>query len=331
MFGRDLKKFPNDLARILIKWAINSYHMRRTAIVFVVAVSLMTMLMINLLPSSAISGTGSASGTITGTVDINISDNTISMTGLSFSAGGDTATINSQTRYLFESENDGGASNDGITFDEGTTNVAVYYYVNTTAFSAPSGVTASLWDWTWYKKAGSTYNPQSWNGVSVGGAYGAYMVQNITATTAASVSGTVTPPSGVTATGEGSTTVTILVSSDGNSWQETTISLYFVTDGTTLYFDDDSNMNEGSETGVAVFSVSATGDQVNILGNSFVLTSSIPSGTSSQFSLYFGFYSDETANSTPNGTSFSYYILLALPFGKPGTYSATMTITGSQA
>ncbi len=305
--------------------------MKKPTFGLIAAVGIIAILTINLIPSSGITGTGSASGTITGTVDINISDNTISMTGLSFSSGGDTATIGSETRYLFESENDGGASNDGITFDEGTTNVAVYYYINTTSFSAPSGVTASVWDWTWYKKAGSTYNPQSWNGVTVGGAYGSYMVQNITATTASTVSGAITPPSGVTATGGGSTTVTVLVSSDGNNWQETTISLYFVTDGTTLYFDDDNNMNEVTETGVSVFSVTATGGQVSILGNSFVLTSSIPAGTSSTFSLYFGFYSDESANSTPNGTNFTYYILLALPFGKAGTYSATMTITGSQA
>ncbi len=300
-------------------------------LVWVGSIILVGILLVGLIPSSAITGTGSASGTITGAVDINITDSTISMTGLTFSQSGDTATIGSATRYIFDSENDGGATNDGITFSEGTTNVAVYYYVNTTSFSAPSGVTASVWDWTWYKKSGNTYNPQSWNGVTVGGAYGAYMVQNITATTASSVTGSVTPPSGVTATGEGSTTVTVLVSTDGTNWQETTITLYFVTDGTTLYFDDDSNMNEVTETGVNYFSVTATGGQVSILGNTFVLTTAIPSGTSSTFSLYFGFYSDESANTNVDGTSFTYYIILALPFGPAGTYSATMTITGSAA
>ena len=315
---------------ILLPFLMN---IRKTTIYAVMGVALIGILLVMVLrPSSGVTGTATSSGTVSGTVDLSITDSSVSLTGLDFSTA-DTATLSSQTRYIFDSESDGGATNDKIEFNEGTTNVKVYYYISVSSFSVPTNNPYSG-DYTWilFKETTNTADPNNWNGVATAlGAYGAYVYANYS-TTVVSGAGSITPPSGVTASFSGTITVEFLGSvSDGDNWVESSFTLYLIVSDTgSLYVDDDADMSETTETGQSVSTLTATGDQISILGNPFVLTSAIPTAAGNSVTFNFGWYSDETANGQTGGTTMNFYTALALRQGIAGTYSASITITGTQ-
>ncbi len=277
----------------------------------------------------AITSDTTVSADLTGTVSISVTDSNISLTNLDFGQT-ETATISGETRYIFESENDGVTSADSISFNEDTTNAKAYYYLNVTSFTAPSGVIPDPKTWVLFKDTTNTMNSTEWNVGTTWGSYGTYVFfeYNVTLTSGGA---TITPPSGVTEEVSGSVTVTYMSSSDGNKWAVNSFILYVLkgTDGV-LYFDDDSNMSETTETGYAIQSASNQGDQVNILGNPFVIASAIPTSTDGTLELYFGWFTDESTNTVVGGTTMSFYAMLAIPFGPYGTYSFTVTITGLQ-
>ncbi|MCY3414056.1 MAG: hypothetical protein INQ03_20600 [Candidatus Heimdallarchaeota archaeon] len=290
---------------------------------FVLAIAAVGFVGFSLLytPTQAITSGGTATGTLDASdVGLVVSDSSISMTGLSFDSA-DVATIGGETRYLFESENE--ASGDKITFHENATNVKAYYYIDTTGFSAPSGAaTSNNFNWALYKVVGNTYDVTNFNGISTGGAYGAYMSENITGSTVSPSS--ITAPTGVTPTGEGTLTFTVLISSDGNLWQEQSVTIYYVCDATAFYIDDDSDLSAGDYQ-----SANNTGDEISILGNTFVLTTAAPTSNSQSFTFMMGWYQDETQNVVVGGTTMEFYMMLAIPFGPAGDYVATITITGA--
>lgn len=302
-------------------------------IAYITPILLVGIIWIGLLasPTGVSAATSTGSLTLSGTVSLSVTDSTIAFTSVTFT-GADTTTVSSTTRYLYDSVNDG--SDAAVTFDESTTNTLAYYYLNTTAFSAPGSTTVDNFNYAFYREAGDTYDTNSWNGISSGGAYGAYMSQNMSLTTASTTGSITKPDAAGTVVGDGSATIGVYISSDGNDWEYTTITLYYYSDGTTLYFDDDADMSsaDSPETGVAVQSVTTTGDQITILGNPFVITSAIPASTSTAFQLYFGWFTDETANSVVSGTTMSFNMLFSLEFfgGNTGTYSVTTTITGAE-
>ena len=250
-----------------------------------------------------------------------------------------------------------GAATDMIRCDEEETNTNAYYRVSGIAQGGLSVTSqggtvhtissAALQQWVFYRDGHATTG----QGVTATEAW--YGPRQFTIQLAAS-DATITEPAGISATGEGSTTLRLIKRTGGlpgtGTYSIDTVTISAVLDATsnTLYLDDDVDMTEGTDTenglerieddGTAVLGDEATqgmklekGSEVVIRGVSYIVETDITSaGATSEITFTIGYFSgyDETTSNT----SFEFMTLTAIPSTFPSgqSLSFTFTLTGAE-
>ncbi len=254
---------------------------------------------------------------ITGTLEsystFTVTDSAIAFgTNLELSSPVDTATISSETRVIFDSENDATTASDSASFHESTTNDNASFYLTVSGTTHSYSGTSST-SWIYFKDSSNTHDPDG--SATNYGSYGSYWPVSISGTLADASS--ITPPSGKTSDIGVNVSMTFLGSNDSSSdlWAAITSTItILVTTDDYVYIDDDYNFTDTTEGGVIseVGPLTAQYDNASIFGNRFVLIND-PSALSATDTITFRFGWYVAYDGTPDDDAMTFYVLIAPP------------------
>ncbi len=281
-----------------------------------------------LLPSSRPVGANiTVTATTSGNVTFSVTDSSISFGTLNLATWTDTATIGGEVRKVWDSENDAATAPDSAAFNEDTTNVNASYYLTVTGQTVAGKDSTN---WMYFKNATNTFDPDG-SGTTFG-AHGSYWLPTISGTLGTTTTG-YTAPAGETISLTVSISVTFLASSDGNNWQESTITLYVIkTASNKIYIDDDQNFTDTTEGGVIseVGPITTQYGQATLFGNPWILMDD-PTALVSGNTITFRFGWQKNYDGVTGNQTMEFYVLLAIPANAPSTsWSWTITINGVQ-
>ena len=225
----------------------------------------------------------------------------------------------------------------GIKWDEDLTNTNAYFRVSALSHATVSvtvhgsALTLTPDDWIFFKDVSSTATPY-------------YYGPRTYSVTLGAPGATITEPSGVTATKEGSLTLRIL-KYDGANWSIDTVTIALVSDETAdkLYIDDDLNMTETTDTSAGLTKIEddttanggdtyaqgdflVKGSEITVRGINYVLETDMTGTGITTAILTIGYFSgyDQTQGSDVVEFYVAVMVPTTMPSGQSLSYDETI-------